>query len=134
MIDQIDHIAIAVESIEETAPLYRDVFGLVYEGSEVVEEQGVRVAFFSAGEAMVELMEPIDDDSPVAKFLDRHGQGLHHLALRCRDIDDGRQRVEEAGIRLLSDRPRQGAHDKLISFMHPGDTDGVLLELTQHQP
>lgn len=131
MIEQIDHIGIAVHSIDDAAPLYRDVFGLEFEGTEKVADQGVRVAFFRIGEAMIELLEPIDDDGPVARFLDEHGEGIHHLALRSDDIDAERDHVAESGIRLLSDEPQEGAHGKLVSFMHPGDTGKVLLELTQ---
>lgn len=133
MIDKIDHIGIAVHSIAEKTPLYRDVLGLSFEGEEIIEEQGVRVAFFRVGEAMIELLEPLDESGPVARFLDRHGEGIHHLALGCQDINEGRSRVEAAGIRLLSDKPLDGAHSKLISFLHPKDTGKVLLELTQRK-
>ncbi len=133
MIEKIDHVAIAVHSIAERTELYRDILGLEYEGTEVVEDQGVRVAFFRLGEAMIELLEPLDDDGPVARFLKKNGEGLHHLALRCDDIDSERDRAEEAGIRLLSSEPVDGAHGKLISFLHPGDTGRVLLELTQRR-
>lgn len=133
MIEQIDHIGIAVNSIEESAPLYREVLGLEFEGTEVVEDQGVKVAFFRIGEAMIELLEPIDSEGPVARFLERNGEGIHHLALRCDDIDDQRAGVEEAGVRLLSDEPLDGAHGKLISFLHPKDTGRVLMELTQRK-
>lgn len=133
MIDKIDHIGIAVHSIEERTPLYRDVLGLPFDGEEVVEEQGVRVAFFRAGQSMIELLEPLDETGPIAKFLERHGEGIHHIALGCPDIGAGRKRAEEAGIRLLSDEPLDGAHGKLISFLHPRDTGRVLLELTQRR-
>lgn len=133
MIEQIDHIGIAVDSIEEKTPLYRDVLGLEPKGTEVVEDQGVRVAFFQLGDAMIELLEPIDDDGPVARFLENNGEGIHHLALRCDDIDAKRDNVEQAGVRLLSDEPLEGAHGKLISFLHPKDTGRVLLELTQRR-
>lgn len=131
MIEQIDHIGIAVRSIDDSSVLYRDVLGLAYEGEEIVEQQGVRVAFFRAGEALIELLEPIDDEGPIARFLENNGEGIHHLALRCDDIDAGRAEVADAGIRLLSDEARQGAHGKRISFLHPKDTGRVLLELTQ---
>ena len=133
MLEKIDHIAIAVHSIEERTPFYRDVLGLKFEGSERVEDQGVKVAFFRIGEAMIELLEPIGDDGPVARFLKKNGEGLHHLALRCNDIEEERHHMESAGIRLLSDRPLDGAHGKLITFLHPGDTGRVLLELTQRR-
>ena len=133
MIEGIDHIGIAVHSIEEKQELYGEVLGLSQEGTEIVEEQGVKVAFFRVGESLIELLEPIDDEGPVARFLEKNGEGIHHLALRCGDIEESRQEVEDAGIRLLSDGPLDGAHGKLISFMHPGDTGRVLLELTQRR-
>ncbi len=138
MIDRIDHIGIAVHSIEEAAPLYEETFGLVFEGEEEVTSQGVKVAFFSAGETMIELLEPLDEEGPIARFLERRGPGVHHIALGCEDIEETRETMESRSIRLLSEAPRVGAHNKLISFMHPGDTGRVLFELTQkqdsHQP
>ncbi|MGM0556192.1 MAG: methylmalonyl-CoA epimerase [Myxococcota bacterium] len=133
MLDKIDHIGIAVHSIEEKMELYRDVLGLEFEGTETVEEQGVKVAFFRIGESMIELLEPIDEDGPVARFLAKHGEGIHHLAAGTQDIESARERVADGGVRLLSDAPRDGAHGKLISFMHPKDTGGVLMELTQRR-
>ncbi len=133
MIEGIDHIGIAVHSIEEKRALYEEVLGLSHEGTEVVEEQGVKVAFFRAGASLIELLEPIDEEGPVARFLEKNGEGIHHLALRCDDIETERQQVESAGVRLLSDRPLDGAHGKLISFLHPRDTGRVLLELTQRK-
>lgn len=133
MIEKVDHIGIAVRSIEASAPLYRDVLGLEYLGEDVVEEQGVRVAFFKAGETLIELLEPVDDTGPVAKFLETHGEGIHHLALGCTSIEEARKKVRNAGLRLLSDRPLDGAHGKKISFIHPRDTGRVLLELTERQ-
>lgn len=131
MINKIDHIGIAVRSIEASSVLYRDLLGLKAAGEEIVEDQGVRVAFFHIGEAMIELLEPLNQTGPVARFLDRHGEGIHHIALRCDDIDEARSAAEAAGIRLLSDAPLDGAHGKLITFLHPRDAGGVLMELTQ---
>lgn len=133
MIEQIDHIGIAVRSLSTAVPLFRDLFGLAYEGEDLVEEQGVRVAFLRAGEVLIELLEPTGPDTPVARFLDKRGEGIHHIAMRTDDIEAARDKVGASGIRLLSDRPRDGAHGKLISFMHPKDTFGVLLELTQRR-
>ena len=133
MLEKIDHIGIAVRSIEEKMPLYRDVLGLAYEGEDTVEEQGVRVAFFRLGESMIELLEPINDDGPIARFLARHGEGIHHVACGTADIGSARERAEAAGLRLLSAEPTDGAHGKLITFVHPKDTGGVLLEFTQRK-
>lgn len=133
MLDKIDHIGIAVYSIDDKMPLYRDAFGLEFEGTEVVEDQGVKVAFFRLGESRIELLEPLDEEGPIARFLERNGEGLHHVAAGCGDIDHARDHVEGEGIRLLSEEPLEGAHDKLITFMHPKDTGGVLFELTQRR-
>ncbi len=133
MIEKIDHIGIAVHSIEERLPFYRDVLGLEYLGEETVQSQGVRVAFLKIGESMIELLEPLDDKGPIARFLQKTGEGFHHIALGCEDIHAARTRVEAGGLRLLSDRPLDGAHGKLISFVHPKDTGKVLLELTQRR-
>ncbi len=133
MLDKIDHIGIAVHSIAERRPLYEEALGMEFKGEDVVEEQGVKVAFFAVGESMIELLEPLDDTGPVAKFLAKNGEGIHHIAFGCGDIQGARAHVAGEGIRLLSDEPRDGAHGKLISFMHPKDTGRVLLELTQRQ-
>ncbi|RAL20157.1 methylmalonyl-CoA epimerase [Lujinxingia litoralis] len=133
MLEKIDHIGIAVRSVEASSVLYRDVLGLAYEGTEVVESQGVKVAFFRLGEAKIELLEPLHEESPIARFLEKKGEGIHHIALGCDDIEAWRARMEEAGVRLLSEEPIDGAHGKLITFMHPADTGRVLLELTQRR-
>ncbi len=134
MFDRIDHVGIAVHSIDDKLELYREVLDLTFEGTEIVGDQGVKVALFEVGESLIELLEPLDDDSPVADFLDEHGEGIHHLALGCDDIEGARRRaLEEGGMSLLSDEPLEGAHDKLISFVHPKDTGGVLLEFTERR-
>lgn len=134
MLDRIDHIGIAVRSIEESTPLYRDTLRMEYLGEEVIDEQGVRVAFFQVGESMIELLEPLDEEGPVARFLDRHGEGIHHIAFGTADIDRARDEVASRSVRLLSDEPLDGAHGKLITFLHPKDTGRVLMELTQRRP
>ena len=124
----IDHLGLAVRSLDAAMPLYRDFFGFEFDGIDEVEEQGARVAFFRVGEALVELLEPTRDDSPIARFLEKRGEGIHHVAFATEDIDEARRRAEAAGLRLLSDKPLDGAHGKLISFVHPKDTAGVLVE------
>ena len=131
MLDKIDHIGIAVCSIDDKIELYRDVFGLEFLGVEEVASQGVRVGMFAIGESMIELLEPTGGESPIAKFLEKNGEGIHHVAAGCEDIEAVRQRAEQHGLRLLSDEPVDGAHDKLISFVHPSDTGGVLFEFCQ---
>ncbi|MEZ4459710.1 MAG: methylmalonyl-CoA epimerase [bacterium] len=133
MLTKIDHLGIAVRSIDEKMPLYRDALGLEFLGDEIVESQGVRVAFFKLGESMLELLEPTREDSPIAKFLEKNGEGIHHLAAGTEDIDAARAHAHAHGLRLLSDKPLDGAHGKLISFVHPKDTGGVLIEFTQRQ-
>jgi methylmalonyl-CoA/ethylmalonyl-CoA epimerase len=133
MIQQIDHIGIAVQSLEVAARLYEEVLGLTCEGHDHVEEQGVKVAFYRCGEVMIELLEPTRPDSPVGKFLATRGEGIHHIALKTDDLVAEREHAKTSGLRLLSDKPLDGAHGKLISFIHPKDTLGVLLELTQRK-
>ena len=133
MFTKIDHLGIAVRAIDDWVELYRDTLDLEFAGEDVVEEQGVRVAFFRVGESMIELLEPLGEEGPIAKFLERHGEGIHHVALGTGDIGAARDRAAAAGVRLLSDEPLDGAHGKLISFLHPRDTGGVLLEFTQRR-
>lgn len=133
MFDRIDHVGIAVESIDERLPLYRDVFGLEHTHTETIESQGVRVATLAVGESLVELLEPIGDESPVASFLESRGEGIHHLAVGCDDVEAARERAESHDLTLLSDEPVEGAGNKLISFVHPSDTGGVLLEFCQRR-
>lgn len=129
----IDHIGIAVRSLEASIPLYRDLLKLPLVHEDEVEEQGVKVAFFQLGETTLELLEPTREDSPIAKFLEKRGEGIHHIALATDDLNDARDKAAEWGARLLSDAPLDGAHGKLISFLHPKDTHGVLLEFCMHK-
>jgi len=133
MIDKVDHLGIAVRSLEESIPLYRDVLGLTLIHTETVEEQGVKVAFFQAGETTLELLEPLAPDTPVGKFIAKRGEGIHHVALGVNNIHTARERLSDGNIRLLSDAPLDGAHHKLITFAHPKDTHGVLLEVCQRK-
>jgi methylmalonyl-CoA/ethylmalonyl-CoA epimerase len=128
---RIEHIGIAVESIEEMIPYYRDGLGLEYWGEEVVEEQKVRVAFFGIGESSIELLEPTSQDSPIAKFLAKRGPGIHHVAVRVDDIEQALKQHEDSGARLIDRKPRAGAHNMRIAFVHPKSTGGVLVELCQ---
>ena len=131
MFGKIDHIGIAVRSIDDALLLYRDKLGFEVIAQETVLHQGVKVAFLAVGHSLIELLEPLDETSPVAKFIEKRGEGIHHLALGCASIDDARALATENRLRLLSDEPLRGAHGKLISFVHPKDTGGVLLEFTQ---
>jgi len=130
-VQKIDHIGIAVNSIEEALPYYRDVLGLEYTGSEIVEEQKVRVAFLKIGESRIELLEPTSDDSPIAGFLEKRGSGIHHIAVKTDSIENDLKAHSANDIRLIDVQPRVGAHDMKIAFIHPKSTSGVLLELCQ---
>lgn len=131
MTKKINHIGVAVKSIEAAAPFYRDVLGMVFEGTEVVAEQKVKVAFFSVGESRVELLEPTADDSPVAKFLEKNGEGTHHVAYEVDDLVATLEKLKAAGVRLIDEVPRCGAHGTKIAFLHPKASGGVLTELCQ---
>ena len=131
-VERIDHVGIAVRSIDEVLPYYRDVLGLRYVGEEEVPDQKVRVAFLEVGESRIELLEPTSDDSPISGFLDKRGGGMHHIAVLVENIEEALQRHREAGSRLIDERPRNGAHGMRIAFVHPQTTAGVLLELCQH--
>ena len=128
----IDHIGIAVRSLEEAMKPYRDGLGLEVSGTEEVEDQGVRVAMLPVGESRIELLEPTRADSPVARFLSRRGPGIHHLAIRVNDIEASLEKLRAAGVRLIDETPRTGANDTRIAFIHPSSMNGVLLELVEH--
>jgi methylmalonyl-CoA/ethylmalonyl-CoA epimerase len=131
MTKKINHIGIAVKNIEAAAPLYRDVLGMTMEGVEEVAEQKVRVAFFAVGESRIELLEPTSDDSPVAKFLEKNGEGIHHIAYEVDDLASALAGLKAQGVRLIDEAPRCGAHGTRIAFLHPKATGGVLTELCQ---
>ncbi|BCR03052.1 methylmalonyl-CoA epimerase [Desulfuromonas versatilis] len=131
MTRKINHIGIAVKSLETALPLYRDVFGMTFEGTEEVAEQKVRVAFLAIGESRIELLEPTSADSPVAKFLEKNGEGIHHLAYQVEDLERALEQLKADGVRLIDEKPRRGAHNSLIAFLHPKATGGVLTELCQ---
>jgi methylmalonyl-CoA/ethylmalonyl-CoA epimerase len=131
MLKKISHIGIAVTSIDEAAPFYRDVLGMEFEGTEVVAEQKVRVAFFVVGESRIELLEPTSADSPVAKFLEKNGPGIHHVAYQVADLEQRLLQLKAEGVRLIDESPRLGAHGTRIAFMHPKASGGVLTELCQ---
>ncbi len=128
---KISHIGIAVASIEEASPFYRDVLGMEFEGTEVVEEQKVKVAFFAVGESRIELLEPTAADSPVAKFLEKNGPGVHHVAYEVADLEQRLAALKAEGVRLIDESPRTGAHSTRIAFMHPKASGGVLTELCE---
>ncbi len=131
MTNKINHIGIAVRSIAESTPLYRDVLGMTLEGSEEVAEQKVKVAFFAVGESRIELLEPTSADSPVAKFLEKNGEGVHHIAYEVDNLQQALSELKGQDVRLIDETPRCGAHGTSIAFLHPKATGGVLTELCQ---
>jgi methylmalonyl-CoA/ethylmalonyl-CoA epimerase len=131
MPQKISHIGIAVHSLEASIPFYRDVLGMEFEGTEVVAEQKVKVAFLVVGESRIELLEPTAPDSPVAKFLAKNGEGTHHLAYQVDDLEAALARLKAQGVRLIDETPRRGAHNSRIAFVHPKASGGVLTELCE---
>ena len=131
MTGKINHIGIAVKNLEASMPLYRDVLGMTFEGTEEVNDQRVRVAFFAIGESRIELLEPTTPDSPVAKFLEKNGEGVHHVAYQVADVAAALEELRNTGVRLIDEHPRRGAHGTQIAFLHPKATGGVLTELCQ---
>ena len=128
MLKQIDHLGIAVRSIDEARSFFEKVLGLSCEGEEVVESQQVKTAFFAIGDVHLELLEPISDDSPIAKFLEDRGEGIHHIAYRTDDIEKQLEQAKEGGCRLIHEMPIDGAGNKEVAFLHPESTCGVLME------
>ncbi|MFA6618077.1 MAG: methylmalonyl-CoA epimerase [Candidatus Neomarinimicrobiota bacterium] len=131
MVKKISHIGIAVESLEEQIPYYRDLLGLEFTGTEIVEDQRVKVAFFDVGDTRIELLEATDDESPVAKFIAKRGQGIHHLAYKVDNCQMAIDKMDGAGLRLIDKEPRIGAGGHSIAFLHPRSTYGILTELTE---
>ena len=131
MIKEINHIGIAVNSIDEALGLYTDVFGLELEGIEIVEEQKVKTAFLPIDNTEFELLESTDKDGPVAKFIEKRGQGIQHIALEVDDIEKAIEEMKAKGIRMIDEKPRYGAGGAKIAFLHPKSTHGVLIELCQ---
>ncbi len=131
---KIDHIGIATRGIDEAAKFYRDVLGLEVGETEEVPEQKVRVAMLPIGESRLELLEATSDDSPISRFLEKRGPGIHHMAVRVDDIQAALTDLKQKGARLIDEEPRQGAGGCLVAFVHPSSTGGVLLELVQKVP
>jgi methylmalonyl-CoA/ethylmalonyl-CoA epimerase len=131
----VNHIGIAVRSLDEHRDFYEKTLGASFEGEEVVEEQKVRVGFFALGspghEVRLELLEPTSDDSPISAFLEKRGEGLHHVAYTVANIEQRLASLKESGVRLIDESPRDGAHHTRIAFLHPKASKGVLTELCE---
>ena len=128
---KIDHLGIAVNSIEDGKNFWTDALGLGFEGCETVEEQKVTTAFFPVGESEVELLESTTPDGPIAKFLEKKGQGIHHVAFRVENIEAALSELKEKGVKLIDEKPRKGAGGAKIPFLHPKATNGILVELCE---
>ena len=128
MLKKIDHIGIAVRSLDEAVPLYENALGLPCEGREEVASQKVRTAFFACGEVHLELLEGMDAESPISKFIEKNGEGIHHIAFATDGILDQLRSASEAGVRLIHETPVDGAGGKQVAFLHPKSTRGVLME------
>ncbi len=129
---KLEHIGIATRGLDEALNFWRDALGLEVADIEEVREQGVRVAMLHVGETRVELLEPTRNDSPIAKFLEKRGAGIHHIAVRVDDIRRTLENLKQSGARLIDEKPRVGAGNCLVAFVHPSSAGGVLIELVEH--
>lgn len=128
---KIEHLGIAVKSLENSNELFTKLFGKAPYKLEKVESEGVSTSFFMMGESKIELLEATNPDSPIAKFIEKKGEGIHHIAFEVQDIQAEMKRLQNEGFTLLSEQPKKGADNKLICFLHPKGTNGVLIELCQ---
>lgn len=132
-LDRLDHIGIAVEKIDEALPFWEGILGLPLHGTEEVQEQKVRTAFLPLGESEIELLESLDPEGPIGKFIAAKGQGIQHIAFRVDDIEAALAELKEKGVRLIDQTPRYGAGGAKIAFLHPKATGGVLIELCERK-
>jgi methylmalonyl-CoA/ethylmalonyl-CoA epimerase len=130
-VQAVNHLGIAVRSIDAQRPFYEGTLGAVFEGIEEVADQKVRVGFFRIGDVRMELLEPTDPSSTIAPFLEKHGEGLHHVAFTVADLETRIVELKQSGLRMIDEVPRPGAHHMRIAFVHPKSTFGVLTELCE---
>jgi methylmalonyl-CoA epimerase len=133
VIKKISHIGIAVKDLDDAVRFYREALQLEVEGIEEVKDQRVKIAFIPVGESRIELLESTDPEGPIAKFIAKRGEGIHHLAFEVDGIEGALQELKGSGVRLIDEKPRVGAHKTKIAFLHPRSTRGVLLELCERQ-
>ena len=131
MVEKIDHIGIAVRSIENTSELLSNILGLKVTGEEIVEEQKVKVAFLPLGDSELELLESTSPEGPIARFIEKKGEGIQHIAFRVDNIEEVLEKLKKGGVRLIDEKPRYGAGGAKIAFLHPKDTNGILIELSE---
>ncbi|MFC2130550.1 methylmalonyl-CoA epimerase [Bacteroidota bacterium] len=131
MLKSINHIGIAVKDIEKSIAIFKKIFGFNSIHQETVEKQKVNVASFKVGDVLIELTSPVDETSPIAKFIEKKGEGIHHIAFESDDVNSELERLSGEGISLINETAQPGAHDLLIAFLHPKSTNGVLMEICQ---
>ena len=131
MVEKIEHIGIAVKNITEANTVYENLLGLAPYKMEKVESEGVSTSFFQVGESKIELLEATNPESAIAKFIAKKGEGIHHIAFAVKDIKAEMKRLSELGFNVLNKEPKKGADNKLVCFVHPKDTNGVLVELCE---
>ena len=132
-VTKVDHIGIAVNNMDEALAFYRDTLGITSTGTEVIEDQKVRVAFLPLGDTELELLESTAPDGPVAKFIEKRGEGIQHIALRVDNIEEALAELKEKDFKLIDQQPRYGAGNARIAFLHPKATGGILLELSERK-
>jgi len=133
-VNKIEHIGIAVKDIASSDELFRKLFGRAAYKMESVKSEGIKTSFFKLGPNKIELLEATSPDSPIAKFIEKKGEGIHHIAFDVDDIEAEIARLKDEGFELINDTPKDGADNKLIAFLHPKSTNGVLIELCQEKP
>jgi methylmalonyl-CoA/ethylmalonyl-CoA epimerase len=133
MLKGINHIGIAVKDLDESLGVFKKIFQAEDVHTETVEAQKVRVASFKVGDVLIELTAPTDPESPIAKFIEKKGQGIHHIAFETDNINSELERLSTNGISLINEKPAEGAHDMLIAFLHPKSTNSVLMEICQEK-
>jgi methylmalonyl-CoA/ethylmalonyl-CoA epimerase len=131
MIESLNHIGIAVRDLDASVELFKKIFQTQNVHREVVEDQKVSIASFKVGDVILELTAPTSPESPIAKFIEKRGEGIHHLAFKSDNVATDLERLKDENIQLINEKPQPGAHDMLIAFMHPKSTGGVLMELCQ---
>lgn len=133
MLSKIDHIGIAVSNIQHSLTIFEDILGIKCAGEEVLNDQNLKVAFLPIGDSEIELLQSIAEEGTIAKFIEKRGEGIHHIAFRVEKLEDILKNLDEKGVQLIDKKPRYGAGGAKIAFLHPKSTNGVLIELCEHQ-
>ena len=133
MFKKIDHIGVAVKNLEESLHIFKDILGMEYSGEEEVKEQEVKVAFLPVGESEIELLESTSPEGNIAKYIEKKGEGIHHIAFEVDNLEAKLEELKKNSIRLIDKEPRYGAGGSRIAFLHPKSTNGILIELCEHK-